>query len=502
MAFCLSVLAFAAVYLVVTRIIGKPFSSKTTPLLIWFLDIVVWPIGIIAFFTAVEEFFGMSAMPELHLNTDLLQSFTMHIAIAWLVARGVDLLFLRWFVFHRTGFTTPALLRGLSYALFVFAGLSLFLLRTGYPVTGFLVSTGLAAGILGLALQSTLNDLFSGIALSLEKPFSVGDWIELEDKTVGQVIDLTWRATYLKTFNNTLLAIPNSNMAGQPINNLDRPEAPYGLWNSIRVSPEADPQLVITILSTALGQSSHVLKKPSPAVRLSDASASPYSYMVWVHYRSYLAHFRGQEQLFIEINRALKKAGISPVGEVQEVRFARANAVNPVAPSVVDTLRSMDIFAELDEDEIEEIESHSEFKMVAADTVLVTENTNAGKVHVVVNGSLESSIAVAGGQYAHADQYFAGDSFGWAALVTDENSIMTVRATSDSMVLTIDTDCLQPILQRHVDLQRKFSELVCVRLNRFANIRSEKIEKRKSLSPMDIRHRVERYISQGSERSE
>lgn len=500
LALCLSVLALSALYIIGTRIIGTPLSSVKSPTLVWGIDLVVWPIGIIAFFTAVEEFFGMSAMPELHLETDVLQSFAMHIAIFWLIARGVDLLFLRWFVFHRTGFTTPALLRGLSYAFFIVIGLSLFLLRTGYPITGFLVSTGLVAGILGLALQSTLNDLFSGIALSLEKPFHIGEWIELEDKTVGQVIDLTWRATHLRTFQNTLLTVPNSTMARQPINNLDSPDAPYAVWNMIQVSPEADPKLIITIISTALGQCSHVLRKPVPTVRLNDASSSPYKYMVWVHYRSYLAHFRGQEQLFLEIHSALRSAGVTPVGEVQEVRYARASAVNPVRPSVAGILRSMDIFAELDANEIEEIESHSEFKLVAADTVVVTENSCNGKVHVVVNGSLESSITLDNGKIAIADLYTAGDSFGWAAIVTDEDSIMNVQATSDSLVLVIDGDCLQPILQRHEDLRHKFVELVSERVQRFAHIRSEKIEERKSLSPTDIRHRIERFISHGSNR--
>ncbi len=60
------------------------------------------------------------------------------------------LIFLRWYVFHRTGFTTPGLLRGLTYALFIVAALSLFLLRIGYPITGFLVSTGVVAGVLGI----------------------------------------------------------------------------------------------------------------------------------------------------------------------------------------------------------------------------------------------------------------------------------------------------------------------------------------------------------------
>jgi len=131
---------------------------------------------------------------------------------------------------------------------------------------------------------------------------------------------------------------------------------------------------------------------------------------------------------------------------------------------------------------------------------MVTENCSSDKVHVVVNGSLESSIAIDNGQFAKAEQYFAGDSFGWAAIVTDEKSIMTVRATSDSMVLAIDSDSLLPVLQEHEELRQKFSDLVNQRVNRFADIRSEKIEKRKSLSPSEIRHRVERFISHGSNR--
>ena len=167
-------------YLALTRIIGRPISSENAPLAVWMLDLLVWPTGIVAFFVVVSELLLTAGLVEQLEKADLLQSFALHMALFWLIGRGVDLAFLRWFAFHRTGFTTPALLRGLSYALFLFAGFSLFLLRTGYPVTGFLVSTGLAAGILGFALQSTLNDLFSGIALSIEKPFHIGEWVELE----------------------------------------------------------------------------------------------------------------------------------------------------------------------------------------------------------------------------------------------------------------------------------------------------------------------------------
>jgi len=495
----LPILLFVLAYLFFTRVLGTPFSTNRNPNTVWFMDVLLWPIGVVSFFYVVAGVIRITELVGVQAQLQLLQSFTLHIAVFWLIARGFDLVFLRWFVFHRTGFTTPALLRGLTYALFLIAAFSLFLIRMGYPITGFLVSTGVAVGIVGLALQSTLNDLFSGIALSLEKPFHIGEWIELENKTVGQVIDLTWRSTRLKTFNNTILSIPNSKMAGFAINNLDRPDGAYGIWYTLRVSANVDPTLVVTVLSTALSHCSHVLPKPTPTVRLNDASSTPYLYTVWVHYRGYLAHFRGQEQLYMEIHKALKNAGVSPVGDIQEIRYSRATTLNPINPSIADSLRSLDIFSELKQNEIDQIAKDSEYRLVAADTVLLRENTRSRHVYVVVNGSLESSITIKNGQRAPAEQFSTGDSFGWATIVTDQNAIMSVRATSDSLVLVINGECLQPILQAHESLRQQFYDLVTERINQLTHIRNEALEERRSLSPSEIRRRIERFVAGGSD---
>ena len=56
--------------------------------------------------------------------------------------------------------------------------------------------------ILGLALRSTLGDVFSGIALNLNRPYEVGDWIVLNDGTEGRVVETNWRATHL--LNSTI----------------------------------------------------------------------------------------------------------------------------------------------------------------------------------------------------------------------------------------------------------------------------------------------------------
>lgn len=66
------------------------------------------------------------------------------------------------------------------------------------PVKGVLATSGAVAIIVGLALQSTLSDVFSGIVLNTTKPYQLDDWISI-DGTEGRVTDIDWRATRLQT---------------------------------------------------------------------------------------------------------------------------------------------------------------------------------------------------------------------------------------------------------------------------------------------------------------
>jgi len=289
-------------------------------------------------------------------------------------------------------------------------------------------------------------------------------------------------------------------MAKSAVHNLDRPNKHYSIWYKLRINANVDPKLVITVLSTAVGQCRHVLRNPAPSVRLADATSAPYIYTVWVYYRSYLSHFRGQEQLHAAIDRNLKAAGILPVGPLQEVRYSKSSQTKAINPKIADTLSSMDIFSELEESEIEQIANGSEYVLVAEDTILLEENASSNHVYVVVTGTLESSVGVSSGQRALGEELSEGDSFGWATLVSDEKAIMTVKATTDSLILLIDAECLKPVLQAHAELRQRFISLVTERMTRFNNIRSEVLGKRRSFSPVELRHRIERFIASGSER--
>ena len=93
-----------------------------------------------------------------------------------------------------------------------------------YIIAGFLVIQELVAGlgiggvILTLAAQDTAKNLFGGVVIFLDKPFKVGDYIQANTYT-GTVEDITFRSTAIRTIDDSLLHIPNSEMSAVAITN-------------------------------------------------------------------------------------------------------------------------------------------------------------------------------------------------------------------------------------------------------------------------------------------
>ena len=90
-------------------------------------------------------------------------------------------------------------------------------------VNGLIATSGVIAIVLGLALQNTLADLFSGIAVGVEQPFHIGDRVSIGDHPEGIVVQMNWRAIRIQTDGDDLATIPNSIVARSEIINRSVP---------------------------------------------------------------------------------------------------------------------------------------------------------------------------------------------------------------------------------------------------------------------------------------
>ncbi|HSC83590.1 MAG TPA: mechanosensitive ion channel domain-containing protein, partial [Pseudomonas sp.] len=151
------------------------------------------------------------------------------------------------------------------------------------PVKGLLATSGVVAIVIGLALQSTLGDVFSGIVLNTTKPYRLDDWVSI-DGTEGKVIEIDWRATHLRTSQGGTVVIPNSVAAKAKLLNLNRSADIRSLNLSISVPAQVRPRLVFDALNRTLQGVSALLQTPRPkvSVKASDLSMVEYEISAFV----------------------------------------------------------------------------------------------------------------------------------------------------------------------------------------------------------------------------
>lgn len=113
-------------------------------------------------------------------------------------------------------------LKGIRILVYIIAG---FIIITDLRINlnGLVAGLGIGSVVITLAAQDTAKNLFGGLVIFLDKPFVVGDWIEIENYE-GTVEDITFRSTRVRTFENSVVNIPNAVIANDSIINWSRME--------------------------------------------------------------------------------------------------------------------------------------------------------------------------------------------------------------------------------------------------------------------------------------
>ena len=114
------------------------------------------------------------------------------------------------------------ILKAIRCVIYMVAGF-LVISELGYDLSGLVTGLGIGTVVITLAAQDIAKNLFGGLVIFLDKPFVVGDWIEV-DSFEGTVEDITFRSTRVRTFDNSVVNIPNSLIANASIVNWSRME--------------------------------------------------------------------------------------------------------------------------------------------------------------------------------------------------------------------------------------------------------------------------------------
>jgi len=270
---------------------------------------------------------------------------------AW-VLTGFTRVFLIFERRPREGRLIQDLVIGLIY---LSAGLSVVAYVFSAPVGTLIATSGVFAIILGLALQSTLADVFSGIAINLSKPYEVGDWIVLNDGLEGRVVETNWRATHLLNASNDLVVLPNSGLAKAQLTNLSSPNRSHGVKLRVRVAPTLAPSAITEVMRTVLLSSNSIMAVPPPTVEIKSLDAQAVELELAFRVKDFAAASEARHEVFDLIYRHTKAAGLALAHPREASSALVAQVPTPVASTTRATaLRLVDavpLFASLTEEE-------------------------------------------------------------------------------------------------------------------------------------------------------
>ncbi len=114
----------------------------------------------------------------------------------------------------------PFIRKGLRIFVVVMMGLML-AQSLGYPISGLLASLGIGGLAVALAAKDSLANIFGSLMIILDRPFQIGDWVRAGDLE-GTVEEIGFRSTRIRTFEKTLITIPNSTLTNLAIDNISR----------------------------------------------------------------------------------------------------------------------------------------------------------------------------------------------------------------------------------------------------------------------------------------
>lgn len=131
-------------------------------------------------------------------------------------------------------------------------------------ISGILATAGVASLAISLAAQDTLGNMLAGFMVMLDRPYKVGDRIETNG-LLGDVVDIGGRTTRLRTLDNTVIVIPNSDLASSRVINHTNPTPRTIVKLLIGVGYDSDLEKVKNILNEIMVNNPKVLKDPPPA---------------------------------------------------------------------------------------------------------------------------------------------------------------------------------------------------------------------------------------------
>ena len=324
-----------------------------------------------------------------------------------------------------------------------------------------LTTSAVGAVVLGFALQDTLGNLFAGLAIQVEKPFRVGQWVQFADRE-GQVQEITWRATKLRTKAGQFLIVPNSLISKEPVLNFSEPIVPTRVDVEVPASCATPPTEVKRALREALANSPLAMKAPEPSIVISGFGASSVDYLVQFWIEDYAVDRQARDQVRSNIWYTFRRHNIEIPYPIQ-VQYDREEVpilTEQHVTNAAEYLAAVDLFNTLTAEERLALASAGGHPLFGAGEAIVRQDAEGDSMFVVLTGQVRVVLEPSGQEVAVIP---TGGFFGEMSMLTGDRRTATVKAIGDVTVLEIAAKNFRDLALAKPSVLDHVSEVVAAR---------------------------------------
>ena len=362
-----------------------------------------------------------------------------------------------------------------------------------FELTGILATSGLITAIVGFALQPNLSNIFSGIFVNIEQPFKPHDWITIGDQT-GKVIDVSWRSTRLRSFQNTEITIPNETIAKSIVTNWDRPDKEqmsegFHIFTALSFHPHHDPEHISELLFDALKKVRPVDGRPEldlQWVKFTGVDEFGLKFHIAFDCTNRMMKNSQENVVMLEIYKVMRHAGVNmtpgllqnflkaDVGlgaleqytrshkDFQSTLSDKGNIYNESIKNQV-LLKQVPLFSNLDQDQIEIIAETSERLQFAKGQTIIKQGESDNRLFIIADGVVSIELNQADGSKTELGRLGVGEFFGEMALMTGEPRTADVIALRSTLLLVVQKQTIKNIFSANNDFYNEMAKVLAER---------------------------------------
>ena len=394
----------------------------------------------------------------------------------WLFNRLLSVLFWDTLVGMYTEHHPPKMLVQISGIFVFFLTLSLIAhFVFDEPLTSILVTGGGLTIALGFGVQGLINDLFSSLAIQLDPPFKVGDFINVHHRylaaegLIGRVEETNWRTTRMWTTDRNYIVVPNSYITTQILTNYSMPKSLSRFEMNYTLDFAIPSDRAIRIFNAALLDSVGAkgpVASPSPTTILTGINSDGAVYKLKYFLEpAEVSPPKARNTINANVLHHLANAGMSPSYDKQDIflgRMPKRQKSWDNEKDRMDLLSNIDLFKDFSGELLGNITNSFHLRELKPEEVLINQGDDGESLFVLVEGLLEVSLQVEG-EKRHLTFLRPGSFLGEMALLTGEKRSANVTSSTESLVGELTKESIMSLATENPEVLNKMTAVVAKR---------------------------------------